>query len=216
MKFVKQTKNNSKFLLVVLMFTAISLNYACKKQEDVSIDKINNGEISYLPMAVGKYWIYQISDIDENGDATSQGYDSTYISGTKEINGNSYFEFRSTYIPNYNQYFRDSASYIVNETGERFFCHKNDKDTLLNEKVVNFGYLIKHTYRVIHMLDKQVECVAGNFPAIEIRHSILYPLFNKNDISHFYYSPNIGIVLHKEATTLVGTTRVFSLMRWGK
>ena len=86
---------------------------------------------------------------------------------------------------------------------------------LLNIKVESFGYVLSHTYRVIHTSDNYVSCVAGSFPAIEIRYTIIYPLLSTEYISHYYYSANIGLILREDAPDLSGNTKVYSLMRWG-
>jgi len=199
---------------IIIILSIIGLSYSCKKQEDVTIDKIDNGELSFIPMEVGNYWIYQVNSIDKDGNSTYIRTDSAYIATTKDIAGVSYFEYHIPAI-NYTEYLRDSSSYLVDDKGEKLFYHKYDKDTLLNNKIMNSGIIISHTHRVIHILGSNIECIAGSFPAIEARYTISLPLLNKEYVSHFYYSANIGLIFREDAKDISGNIKTYSLMRWG-
>jgi len=198
--------------LAIVMITAFS----CKKQEDLSIDKIDNGEVSFSPLEVGNYWIYEVSLMDKTGQLTFVEIDSTYIVGTKDFNGNTYYEYNSSTSATYKQYLRDSASYLIDEKGEKFFYHKNNADTIEEQKIEAFGYLISHIYRVIYHHDELVKCVAGDFPAIEARYTIEFPLISTKTTSYNFYSLDIGLILRADAADVNGNRNIFSMMRWGK
>ena len=204
-----------QILSSIIILSIIGLNYSCKKQEDVTIDKIDNGEISFAPMAIGKYWIYEVNNVDADGLITFVGIDSTYIEGTKVIGKNTYFEYRSSSSISYKMYLRDSASYLVDDKGEKFFYHKFDNDTLLNKKTESSGYVINHTYRVIHLLDEKIDCVAGSYPAVEAQYTVSFPLLGTEYTSHYYYSAGIGLILRSDAPNLSGDRKTYSLIRWG-
>ena len=206
---------HSKIFSLIFILSIIGLIYSCKKQEDVTIDKIENGELSFIPMEVGNYWIYQVNSIDKNGTSTYIRTDSAYIATTKDIGGITYFEYHVPAI-NYTEYLRDSSSYLVDEKGEKLFYHKYDNDTLYNSKIMSSGLVVSHTYRVMHILGANIECVAGSFPAIEARYTILLPFLNKEYVSHYYYSANIGLIFRKDPKDLAGNIKTYSLMRWGK
>ncbi|RLD44352.1 MAG: hypothetical protein DRI86_07660 [Bacteroidetes bacterium] len=210
MKFKK-----SIILLFVSIFI-IGINYSCEKQEDKSIDKILEGEVSYSPKEVGNYWIYDIIAMDNNGNYTYLGIDSTYIIGTTEINENTYYEYRSASNSNFTQYLRDSAAYLVDEKGERFFYHKNDADTIEDNIVITSGDTISHTYRIIYHLKDDVKCSAGSFPAIEARNIRQLPLINRSDIGYDFYTIDIGIILRISMPDNNGNRVAYSLVRWGK
>ncbi|OYT11816.1 MAG: hypothetical protein B6I18_02835 [Bacteroidetes bacterium 4572_112] len=199
---------------IIIILSIIVLSYSCSKQEDVTIDKIDNGELSFIPMEVGNYWIYQVNNVDENGNSTYVRTDSAYIATTKDINGIIYFEYRVPTI-NYTEYLRDSSSYLVDDKGEKLFYHKYDNDTLFNNKIMSSGLVFSHTHRVIHILGNSTECIAGSFPAIEARYTISLPFLNKEYVSHFYYSVNIGLIYREDAKDLAGNIKTYSLMRWG-
>jgi len=200
------------FILSIIMISVFS----CKKQEDLSIDKVDAGEVSFSPMEVGNYWIYEVSSMDKNGNFTFVEIDSTYIVGTKDFNGNTYYEYNSSTSPNFKQYLRDSAAYLVDEKGEKFFYHKNNADTIEDQKIEAFGYLISHIYRVIYFHDELVSCVAGDFPAIEARYTIAFPLLSTETTSYNFYALDIGLILRADAADVNGNRNVFSMMRWGK
>ncbi|MCK5846182.1 MAG: hypothetical protein KAG84_02000 [Bacteroidales bacterium] len=203
----------------IILFTTIliiGISFSCKKQEDLSIDKIENGEISFSPMEVGNYWIYEVGEYDKDGKYNYLDIDSIYISTTKDINGNTYFEYLSSYNSSYKEYLRDSAGYLINETGEKFFYHKNHNDTIENEIIEVAGVIISQNYRVIYIHDTEITCLAGSFPAIEARSTIYLPLLDIKLVSYYFYSANIGVIIRVDTPDLLGATKVFNLMRWGK
>ena len=193
----------------------LAINFSCQKQEDVSLDKVANGEVSFSPLDIGNYWVYSVYSIDQTGLPMFQNYDSTYIVGTKTINGNDYYEYRSSTSATYVTYLRDSVGYLINDSGEKLF-HHSTKDTILNNKVEVFGFVISHTYRLIYQLDKFVQCDAGAFKATEARLTTSFPLLGTETNASKYYSANIGLIRREDAPTFTGNQTVYSLLRWGK
>ncbi len=205
----------TKNILLVSLIIVLAINFSCKKQEDVTLDKIANGEVSFSPMEVGNYWIYSVYTIDQTGIPAFTRYDSTYIVGTKEINGNTFYEYRSNSSATYVQYLRDSMSYLVDDSGEKFF-HPSTSDTLKNDKIEIFGFVISHTYRVMHTPSEYIECDAGAFKAMEARLTTSLPLLNTKTVASRYYSANIGLIKREDAPELTGNQTIYSLLRWSQ
>ena len=125
-------------LFFLSIFVLFSFN-ACKTDEPKPILYD-----SYLPMAVGNYWIYQNFAIKTDGtEVPLNSFDSIFIKSDTIINGQRYFAFfyrlskniiyqggGITTIPHY---LRDSAGYIVepaNKNYKKFLSTTNFKDTL--------------------------------------------------------------------------------------
>ncbi len=211
--FKHKNMNTIKSLVLVLIIAIVSVNYSCKKQEDVSIDKVEEGEVSFSPMSVGNYWVYEVYSVDKQGNATYNSMDSTYISKTTTVNGNSYFEYRTSSSVAFKQLLRDSSNYLVDDKGEKFF-HPTTKDTLKNEKVEFGGTVFSHTYRLMHIPNKKISCAAGDFDALESRLTAVYPILNTENISSNYYSAGIGLIRIETAPGINGDYKLYSLKRW--
>jgi len=205
--------NTIKSLVLVLLIAIVSVNYSCKKQEDVSIDKVEEGEVSFSPMSVGNYWVYEVYSVDKQGNTTYSGMDSTYISKTTTVNGNSYFEYRTSSSVAFKQLLRDSSNYLVDDKGEKFF-HPSTKDTLKNDKLVVAGNLLSHTYRLMHIPNKKISCAAGDFDALESRLTVVYPFFSTENNSSNYYSAGIGLIRIETSPSVNGDYKLYSLKRW--
>ena len=202
-------------ILLISLITILALNFSCQKQEDVTIDKVANGEVRFSPLDIGNYWVYSVYSIDQTGLPSFTNYDSTYIVGTKDINGNDYYEYRSSTSDTYVSYLRDSIGYLINDSGEKLF-HHSTKDTLLNNKVEIFGFVVSHTYRLIYQVDEFVNCDAGAFKATEARLTTLFPALGTQTDASKYYSANIGLIRREDAPGFTGNKTVYSLLRWGK
>ena len=136
----------TKHIILASLVILIAINFSCQKQEDVTYDKVENGEVTFFPLEKGNYWVYSVYDLSPDGKYTFKHLDSTYIVGTKKIKGNTYSEYRSSTSATYVKYLRDSIGYIIDDSGERLF-HHSTADTIRNEKLEVFGFVISHTYR---------------------------------------------------------------------
>lgn len=205
----------TKNILLLSLIIILAINFSCQKQEDITYDKVENGEVTFSPLEIGNYWVYSVYNIDETGIPIFTNYDSTYIVGTQNINGNKYYEYRSSTSTTYVEYLRDSVGYLINDSGEKLF-HHSTKDTLLNEKFEIFGFIISHTYRLIYQLDEFVKCDAGSFKAVESRLTMSLPLLGTETVASKYYSVNIGLIKRVDAPDLTGNQKIYSLLRWSK
>ena len=205
--------NTIKSLVLVLLIAIVSVNYSCKKQEDVSIDKVEEGEVSFSPMSVGNYWVYEVYSVDKQGNTTYDSMDSTYISKATIVNGISYFEYHTSSSAVFKQLLRDSSNYLVDDKGEKFF-HPTTKDTLKNEKLIVAGTLLSHTYRLMHIPNKKISCAAGDFDALESRLTVVYPFFSSENNSSNYYSAGIGLIRIETSPSVNGDFKLYSLKRW--
>lgn len=195
--------------LVIIVFTI-----GCKKQEDVSIDKIEAGEVNFSPMQIGNYWIYEVSTVDKDSNFTFKSIDSTFIAGIKAINGNEYYEYRSSSSAGFVQYLRDSSGYLVDEKGEKFMIANNFTDSLVSETVKLFGNIFSKTYRLMYKPSSAITTKAGAFDAVEARFTEEYPLVGYSYVAHAYYAPNIGLILRQDKPNASGKFTVYNLLRY--
>lgn len=201
-------KTNYLALFILVFIFAIS----CKKQKDVTIDKI--GAESYTPLSVGSYWIYDVSNIDTLGNATFLMIDSTYIESDTVLNGETYSVFRSSSSAFYQQLLRDSASYLVDEMGQKFFHPANFTDTLFKNIFVNFNNdTISLTYRIMRVPPGPASCIAGSFDALDAETTRELPLLNIETKSHYLYASGVGLVLRQDFPVF-GKVRTYNLVRY--
>ncbi len=200
-----------KYLYILSLIVFIS-TISCKKQEEVTIYKI--GLETFTPMSVGSYWVYDVSTVDTLGNATFVSYDSTYIESDTNINGDIYYVFKSSSSLIYKQFLRDSAMYLVDETGQKFFNPMNFTDTLyknvipsLNNDTLNF------TYRLMRMPDKPTICMAGTFNTLDAEMTRYLPFLNLTSKSHYFYAKGVGLVLRQDFP-IYGNVRTYNLIRY--
>jgi hypothetical protein len=195
------------FGLIAILFTS-----ACKKQEEITIDK--GGLASFTPMSVGSYWIYDVSNVDSTGQATFISYDSTYIVSDTILNGNTYFVYNSSSSPFFIQMLRDSAMYLVDENGQKFFHPENFVDTLYKNVIPGFNNdTINFTYRLMRKPNKPTLCIAGTFNTLDAEVTRYLPFFNLTSKSHYHYTPGIGLVLRQDFP-IFGNVRTYNLVRY--
>ena len=198
--------------LYLLLILILVTTFACKKQKDVTIDK--SGLESFLPMAVGNYWIYDISNIDTLGNATFISFDSTYIDSDTILNGNTYYVYKSSSSPFYKQLLRDSANFLVDETGQRYFNPVNFTDTLYKNLIPGFNNdTLNFTYRIMRKPDGPIICIAGQFNALDAEMTRYLPFLNIKLKSHYFYSPGIGLILRQDFP-IFNNVRTYNLVRY--
>jgi hypothetical protein len=109
-----------KKLVVLVMALTIWL-FACKKDEDKTIPRVDN-----MPLAVGNYWVYEVFNVDSDDVATSTGqFDTCRIISNQAIDGKIYFNFEHYPIFQNNQdivQLRDSSGFLVNPSGTVYYA----------------------------------------------------------------------------------------------
>ncbi len=195
------------FALIVLLATTM----ACKKQKEVSIDKTIGEADSYIPLSVGNYWVYNVSNVDTAGNSSFIGYDSTYIAADTLIHGDKFFVFKSGYSSSYVQYLRDSAHYYIDEKGERFFNADAIDDTLHRSITkTSTGNILSVTYRIMKKPLNKISCLQGSYFSLDAESIRFLPFLNLSTKSHTYYAPNIGLILWQDYPR-TGLVKTYSL-----
>jgi hypothetical protein len=100
----------------VSIFFILVLFFSCKKDPTVILTQsANNASVNndtMLPLAVGNYWIYQMSRDDSSGTYTMlNDIDSLYIEKDSIISGELYYKFKHSNIHGFMNYFSPGASF---------------------------------------------------------------------------------------------------------
>jgi hypothetical protein len=87
-----------KFKSQIYFITIILLIYSCKKDTTIISSKApghnSTSSVSYLPLTVGNYWVYQMFSLDTGGVETAMNkVDSVYIQKDSIIGGKTYYYF---------------------------------------------------------------------------------------------------------------------------
>lgn len=102
-------------------------------------DKDTNDEpivpkVTAQPLAVGNYWVYEVFQVDSDGVATSQNqFDTTRITGTTVVNGNTYFMFDNypdAYGISTEVNLRDSLGYLITPNNDKYYAEDDYTSTL--------------------------------------------------------------------------------------
>ncbi len=193
------------FIFVISLFL-----FSCKKEKDDPISKNNNAILdSYMPLAVGNYWIYQSVMVDTNGIETiNPKLDSVYVSSDTLINGKLYYHIWGlTFFnyPTYNYYARDSSEFFVGLKGALGFAPNYYKDTLINT-VPN--YYINYRYSIPK--DTLITVPAGIFLTSLFQSKFVFtPTYQWEKVRYMpqYFSRGIGIV--KERAFFTGNPNYY-------
>ncbi len=129
----------------LLFFPAIAmlfLNSSCRNDDDVMSVLPQDPEVNttklYTLLTPGNYWVYQGYEDNSDGLFVPTNIDSSYVEKDTLINGKNYSKIVETEFNKENVYFyRDSASYMVDEMGEKVFSNENFGE-LLYSKDLNF------------------------------------------------------------------------------
>ncbi len=126
--------NSKRFLLGALV--CASAFSSCSKDDEITDcetipygdDGIDLGEMDAFPTTVGSYWVYDIYDVDADGNETlSTTQDSVYVAGDSIVNGISHTVYEGTFfgLGESIRLFRDSSGYIVNQEGQLIHSYTN-------------------------------------------------------------------------------------------
>ncbi len=197
-------------ILGIVLLVAL---YSCEKQKDVTIDKIlEEGAGNFAPMAVGNYWVYDVSWIDSLGNVDFLNWDSTYISGDTSLNGNVYYIYKTSSSALFIQLLRDSASYIVDESGEVFFSSTNFTDKLFEDAFINgSGDTTIYTYRKMFKPPGPTPCMAGVFDALDAEMFRTFTFSGKKMDAHAFYAPGVGLIMRSDFPLFSGKRKVYNL-----
>lgn len=154
---------------------------------------------TYLPLAIGNYWVYEHYRVDSLGVETLlPDIDSVYVSRDTLIRNNQYFILEGRTIPYTRvQILRDSLQYLVNEKGDILFSEKNFDDILSTSlEITNDNDTILKSYSKMHLTNDPVVLSAGTFNDVLNFQADIYLDFYSVQTGQTklnnYYAPNVG------------------------
>lgn len=213
-----------KKISVLIILFALLTSISCKKNDDIIDDDGNDNTYKpkgYIPLKVGSYWIYQHYMVLADGtDSALAVVDSTYISGSVEINSNTYYISGKNNKPLFDVYLRDSVGYLVDTLGNIFMSEVNFIDT-----ISSFTYTLPNGTDLYHIStfmyddNKTVNVPAGSFSGcIEARNRVKLYLTSAADpklfYDHFYYAKNVGLLEGSYRYSSVNTVYKKKLIRY--
>lgn len=187
---------------VYLLIITITLLGSCQKDDKTT------AKVSYLPLGIGNYWIYQYVDIDSSGHETELSKsDSVVINRDTIINHKRYFVFEGTNNPFAHAGYRgivdilrDSSGYIVNPEGIIRFAENDFKDSIAyRAEVSDNDTLYTITYRMAK-INNAITVPAGTFYVLNYKGTCFTPLstpgvkYPRN--LNCYYAQGIGNILY--------------------
>ncbi len=189
----------NRFLLACLVFSLCFIS--CTTDDDIT----TLGSQNFHALTVGNSWVYDHyrrvgqSDIFENINVI----DSVKIVGTEDINGNTFFKFRTRTSENVNniplcspsgehfKYYRDSLGYLIDDRGKVHFSLEGDTEE----------YILKtrSNHRLIFSLSEESEVVStivGDFDCYWMNLYLRYNEDNERSVgtSKYYRKAGIGDV----------------------
>ena len=84
---------------LVFLGLALVFLFSCKKETEELQENNNQVPVSYMPLKIGNYWIYQTYKIDSLGNESIDGaVDSVRVTKDTLINGNTYFVLEGEFV----------------------------------------------------------------------------------------------------------------------
>ena len=193
----------------MLVVVVIICFCSCHKDDETVNSKVTTS--SYLPMAVGNYWVYQ--EYYSQGNApfvASSIIDSTCISKDTIINGKTFYRFDSFQIDTHlatplsfksSDFYADSAKYLINSKGEILFSEDNFTDILLRRSDVIQEDTITWITGKMEKLGQTVTVPAGTFnDVLNLKGTVnCNPKFTAIANPRYvnkYFAKNVGEILH--------------------
>jgi hypothetical protein len=203
------TLNILKMKKVILLISVVIIICSCNKNDEPTNVEVTKS--SYLPMAVGNYWVYQ--EYFERGDGTffiQNIMDSTCISKDTLINGRPFYKFVNyQIIKSLNNpvrleatyFYADSAKHLINPKGEILFSEDNFSDILYKTSDVLEGDTATWLTFKMEKLNQAVNVPAGSFTDIlNVKGTVICsPNFTNIPNPRYvnkYFAKNVGKVLH--------------------
>ncbi len=165
---------------VLIVFSLIIMFFSCKKETLTLPDPNynNNNSVTVndtmLPLAVGNYWIYQLSDDDTLGSIhLKNNFDSVYVEKDTFIVGEHYYKLCHTNMNfrdyfhftngNLAQYIKDSSGYLVTKNWGIMLDKVNMHDTIKRDIISSIEYscLVPDSF-------SQKQFVLGNYSGISM------------------------------------------------
>jgi hypothetical protein len=182
---------------VVLGLFLIIFLWSCEKENP----NVNQTELSYFPMTTGSYWVYNTYEIDAKGcDSLISACDTVKVVGDTLFRDEKYKIFRGK---NYgfghtivDKYYRDSAGYIVNSTGNIVFQPKVTGDTLYQTIV---GDSLAHFYTIgVNQGDVLVErSLYSDVLNCEFFIDLLSIDTVPQMANDYFFAPQVGLILEE-------------------
>lgn len=212
---------------VILVVAVIVCFYSCHKD-----DESGSGEettSSYLPMAVGNYWVYQ--EYLSQGDGTfvpSSILDSTYISKDTLINGKTFYKFDNYQIIKTSaksvsfegsEFYSDSVKYLIDSNGVILFSENNFTDILYKRSDVIDGDTLTWITGKMEKVDQILTVPAGTFTDVlnlkgTVNTNLKVPNISNPRYVNKLYAKNVGKVLQSFVFVHSGGTIERRLVRY--
>jgi hypothetical protein len=184
----------------LIYFAILLFLFSCQKEK-----KEDDNSNSYLPLSVGNYWIYDIYQVDPDGNETNtNNIDSLVILNDTVINGIKYFVFRNYgvwYSSGLNtKFLRDSSGYVVDETGRIHLSNTDFVNELDSYDIGPDDQPFLHASFKVEENNEPLTVPAGTFHTIDYKGTFEAVYFKNTDRvsyprnSHNYYSKEIGLV----------------------
>lgn len=180
----------------------IALTYSCEN-EPVFENENNPAPINFYALEVGNYWVYK----SERYNSLEEYYfdngviDSVSIIGTEDIDGETYFKFRTkttgndieSPLSNPNgvkiEYFRELDGNLINEEGVIKFTNNNYEERLIAEH--HWGTI----YEILIDGMTTINVEAGEFDCIYSERYAITPEGEQLEgLDRRYYASGIGLV----------------------
>lgn len=203
------SNQNSIKMRNLLLFATLLILASCTKEIIEIPDPTPEPEsvLTYYPLEIGNYWIYQDYKIDSLGNETiTPTIDSLVIEKDTLINGNRFFvmnEYTNGQISSgWNRTVRDSSNYIVNIDGEKIFSTANFSDSL---RIFNIIVEQDTLVCVVYKMEQEkptIQVPSGQYTVLNCMGKVT--TFFKNDADekleatlkeNNYYASNVGPVL---------------------
>jgi hypothetical protein len=160
--------------LVGLAFLVVLVWASCRKEPNNTLSE------NSFPMKAGNYWVYQKFTIQTDGRVTLlPEFDSTFIAKDTILRGETYqilkqynFDASRRLLNSYQAILRDSASYVVDERGNRFYFPETKTTTLHYDTIrvwQNGMKELAYLYYSFENRDTTISTPAGLFKAINLR-----------------------------------------------
>lgn len=208
----------------VLIVGALVCLFSCEK--DNKQEQTEDSISEYLPMSVGNYWIYQIYDIDLDGNEyQTVSLDSAIISKDTLINGNKYFRFDyfecnpiNTYLLD-TIYYRDSLKYLINSKGQILFSEDNLTDTLFRETFIFQNDTLYTKTCKMERIDQEISVPVGTFNnLLNFKGTVIvnpkYTVIENPRYSKKYFAKEIGVIFQSQIFVMGGGFREKRLVRY--
>lgn len=188
------------YLLACLTFAIYCISCS---NDDNTITESNGG---FYALTVGNTWVYahqrRVGQSEEFENINV--IDSVEIVGTEEINGNTFFKFRTRTSGNESnqafcspngehfKHYRDSLGYLVNEYGKVFYSRDDNQEFLI--RGVNSFYLytaLAEGTETISVTAGDFECQRMEVYAREAPDATPFP-----GLDRYYFTEGVGIIFN--------------------